>query len=245
MLNRRVALVLAALSTPALADDTQTTHADTLVVVTPNAPVIVQQGGPSTQGAPGSLGPITQPDQVQPNNGAPQNEDWENVNHINGTVVPVGERGAYLKKFRRVNLSTNPIGWMAGFYGVSASYAVSENVVIRGDVNVGKQFEHDDGIEVGISAPIYLKRAYSGPFIEPGLLVQSWKDSYDYAYYGDSYGSSASTTGRVLVEMLAGWHWTFDSGLNFALAAGASREINGDSGSDPHFAGYFRVGYAF
>ena len=53
--------------------------------------------------------------------------------------------------------------------------------------------------------------------------------------------------------MMFGWHWSFDSGLNVAMALGAAREISSGSsdsssysnGDDMHFAGYFRVGYAF
>jgi hypothetical protein len=44
-----------------------------------------------------------------------------------------------------------------------------------------------------------------------------------------------------------GWHWTFDSGLNVALAAGMMKNITEhdeyDSGVEPN--GYFRIGYAF
>ena len=47
--------------------------------------------------------------------------------------------------------------------------------------------------------------------------------------------------------MLFGWHWTFDSGLNIAMALGAARNLGGDkmSSTEVQPAGYFRVGYAF
>src|SRR5688572_4023829 len=68
---------------------------------------------------------------------APQNEDWNNVSHINGTPVKVGERNDYLNDgYKKVNISSNPIGWMFGFYGVSGSYAIHKNVAIRGDANL-------------------------------------------------------------------------------------------------------------
>ena len=133
-----VATVLALFATPAFADgDTQTTSAQTLVVVTPNAPIVVQQGqGPSAQ-----LGQPQETEMPPAPPAAPQNEDWNNVSHINGSIVPVGERGAYLKKFKKTNISTNPFGFMYGTYSISASYAVSDNVAIRGDANFGKQLE--------------------------------------------------------------------------------------------------------
>ena len=47
--------------------------------------------------------------------------------------------------------------------------------------------------------------------------------------------------------MLFGWHWTFDSGANVALAFGAMRRMNRQSeyGEDVEPAGYFRIGYAY
>src|SRR5262249_10030090 len=88
--------------------DTETTSADTLVVVTPNAPVVVTQGaGPQS---------VTQPlsppgaAEMPPAPRAPQNEDWNNVSHINGTPVKVGERNDYLYKFKKSNIAANPFG---------------------------------------------------------------------------------------------------------------------------------------
>src|SRR5688572_23142521 len=77
--------------------ETVTTEADTLVVVTPNAPIIVQQGGPQSV-APvlAPPGATDMPPAPPAAASAPQNENWSNVSHINGTPVKVGERGDYL-----------------------------------------------------------------------------------------------------------------------------------------------------
>ncbi len=170
---------------------------------------------------------------------APYNEPWDNVNHINGRLVKVGEKGDYLLKYKKTNISTNPIGWMFGFYGLSVSQALSQNVAIRGDANI---FDIDgtEGYEVGLSAPIYFKRVYSGPFIEPGIIARGFSNScYDC-------GDSSDT--MVGPEILFGWHWTFDSGLNVAMAFGAARNMSSSnseySSDDPEPAGYFRIGYA-
>src|SRR5688572_15998407 len=91
-------LVVAAASTPALADgETVTTEADTLVVVTPNAPIIVNSTAPGAQAQMAPI-PVAPPIAAPVVATAPQNEPWENVSHINGQVVEVGERGKYLKK---------------------------------------------------------------------------------------------------------------------------------------------------
>ncbi len=233
-----VATALALASTPALAEDGPVTHTDQLVVVTPNPPVVITQ----TPGAPGQpVMPVAQA------TSAPQNEDWNNVHHINGTPVKAGERGEYLKRFRKTNIATNPIGFLTGFYNISVSHAVHENVAVRFDANL---FHNEDlnGHELGIGLPIYLRRAYSGPFIEPGLVTRTLRDSYE-CWDGPCMDSAQTSAGP---QMLIGWHWSFDSGLNMAIAAGALRNMNGDDDAndydndeDVEFNGYFRVGYAF
>ncbi|MDQ3367683.1 MAG: hypothetical protein M3680_19855 [Myxococcota bacterium] len=173
---------------------------------------------------------------------APLNENWSNVSHINGHPVKVGERGDYLVKWKKTNVATNPIGWMFGFYGVSVSHAVHDNVAVRGDANI---FAVDDesGYEIGASLPIYFKRVYQGPFIEPGIVVRDFDNDSSCDY--DGYDCQDTKT--VGPEMLFGWHWTFDSGLNVAMAFGAVRNLGEkreyESSIEP--AGYFRIGYAY
>ncbi len=175
-----------------------------------------------------------------------QTHGWNDVSHINGQLVPVGESNSYVKEFRRTNVSTNPIGLITGFYGLSASYAINNHVAIRGDVNYYRPIETDmTGFELGIGAPIYLRRTYQGAFIEPGLIVRRTQSE-------GAYESGASTT--VGPQVLFGWHWTWDSGLNVAAAFGAGRDMVDDSEpsdeyssdeSDLFVNGYFRVGYSF
>src|ERR1043165_254703 len=79
--------------------DTTTVEADTLVVVTPNAPVVVNQGAPAqVQQVEAEIqGPSSMPAQAPTANGAPQNEDWNNVSPINGVPGKVGEPAAELQ----------------------------------------------------------------------------------------------------------------------------------------------------
>ncbi|MDB4959311.1 MAG: hypothetical protein JWO36_6880 [Myxococcales bacterium] len=249
---KQVAIVLALTPLVAHAEGSQTETADTLVVVTPNAPTIVVTGqSAAPNGAPGAAQmpgatemPLTPP-------GAPQTEPWSDVSHINGQLVPVGERGAYLYRFRKTNIGVNPIGWMFGFYGASVQHAVSQNVAIRGDVSVWSiANDNFSGIEVSASAPIYFRRTYAGPFFEPGLVYHSDAHNYEYASYGDGYsGAPSNTKTWVGPQMMLGWSWIFDSGLNVAFAFGASKPISNPNmsshSSDPYPAGYFRIGYAF
>lgn len=171
---------------------------------------------------------------------APLNEDWSNVNHINGHPVPVGDRGKYLHAHKKTNIASNPLGWMFGFYGVSVSHALNKNIAIRGDVNFFN-FEDESGYEFGASLPIYFRRVYSGPFLEPGIITRDFDTDDEYCDY--DCGSSASTG----PSMMFGWHWIFDSGANVAFAFGAMRRMNDqrDYGENVEPAGYFRIGYAY
>jgi hypothetical protein len=246
MTLRRLAIAAVVLSAgPALADgEGPVTHTDQLVVVTPNAPIVITQGQPmpgqQIGAGPSTVAPVAP---VAVGNGAPQNEPWQNVSHINGTLVKVGEKQDYLLSYKKLNIATNPIGWIVGIYGVSASYALGQNVAIRGDANYFNM-DNERGYEIGVSAPIYFRRVYSGPFIEPGIVARGFESMDDYAY--DCYDCSSSTSTLLGPEVLFGWHWTFDSGLNIAAALGAARDVSGDanSSSDPEPVGYFRIGYA-
>ena len=235
-------------ASPALAEDGPVTHTDQLVVVTPNPPVVIHNGG--APGAAPAPAPAPVAVAVAATTTAPQNERWEDVSHINGTLVKVGEKGDYLLRYRKTNISTNPIGWMFGFYGVSVSHAIHPNVAIRADANI-IAFENTDGYEIGASLPIYFKKVYSGPFVEPGIITRGTRhESYcDASYYGG--GCMDTTDTMVGPSVLFGWHWTFDSGLNVAAAFGAARNLAnqtdayGYSGDAVEPAGYFRIGYAF
>ena len=132
---RLVAAALVALSAaPAFADST-VTHTDQLVVVTPNPPVLITNGG-----APGAAGPSAVAPAAAtpaPSNGAPQNEEWEDVSHINGSLVKVGERSDYILRYRKTNIASNPIGWMLGYLRpVGQPRACSPNVAVRLDANI-------------------------------------------------------------------------------------------------------------
>jgi hypothetical protein len=247
-----VALLVPVFASSAYAD-TQTVTVDTLVVVTPNPPVVVTQG--AVLGGPQSVAPVLQPPGAaeippapqMPSNGAPQNEPWSNVSHINGTPIKVGERGDYLYKFKKTNIMANPFGFFFGYYDFSASHALNQNLALSVAVTAWSD-DYESGYQLAATAPLYFRRAYSGPFLEGGLLVRH--DSEEDYYYDSSYSciddcsSSSSWAGP---ELMFGWHWSFDSGLNIAGAFGVAKRMNDDdeydSGAEP--VGYFRVGYAF
>ncbi|CAN5179583.1 hypothetical protein BH11MYX1_BH11MYX1_41240 [soil metagenome] len=261
MMNRAavVATVLA-LSTSSLgvafadedaAPTTQTTTAQTLVVITPNAPVIVNNSGQAQAAAPqlsppGAPQAAPAPDAAAPHPDAPHNEAWNNVSHINGSIVPVGERNAYLYAFKKNNVQTNPLAWMFGYYQIAGQHALSQNIAASIELS-GWSTDHgnDSGYSVAATLPIYFKRTFSGPFLEPGLVIHN--DSNSYGCYDCSYaGSSSASRTWAGPEMLLGWAWMFDSGLNISAAFGAAKRMSDSySSSEPEPVGYFRVGYAF
>jgi hypothetical protein len=232
-LVRRLALGLPlAAAAPALAQPAPS-DGPTVVVVSPQ-PVVVTGASPVAPGA-AEMPPI--PAAASP---APQNEQWSNVSHINGQVVPVGERNNYLYKWKKTNIASNPIGWIAGIYGLSVSQALSDNAAIRADANLfSDMFDgHNSGYEVGVTVPLYFRRVYSGPFIEGGALVRRLTEN-------DEWDGSTSSHASWGPQVMFGWHWTFDSGLNVAFAGGAMRDMSDDAGSSMEPVGYFRVGYAY
>jgi hypothetical protein len=168
---------------------------------------------------------------------APQNEDWNNVSHINGTPVKVGERSQYLYTFRKTNISANPFGLFFGLYDISVSRAVSQNLAVTGALTV-IDVGSSSAYQLSATVPLYFRRTFSGPFLEGGLLMRSGGNDYECDGCMDTYGGP---------QLLFGWHWTFDSGLNVALAAGMMKNLSEsdeyDNGVEPN--GYFRIGYAF
>jgi hypothetical protein len=161
------------------------------------------------------------------------------VSELHGQLVPVGQHNEYLYAHPRYNLSANPIGWVLGSYGVSASYAFHENVAVRADVAYYSPPGADiDGYEIGVGVPIYFRRVYSGAFLEPGAIIRELGPK-------DADGERETQVGP---QVLFGWHWIWDSGLNVSMAFGFGRNTSktaSDSSSEVFANGYLRFGYAF
>jgi hypothetical protein len=156
-----------------------------------------------------------------------------NVNTLDGQLVPVGEKNEYRLDYKRVNISSNPVGWMAGFYGVSASYALTDHLAIKADGNIYHHLMGSDenGTEFSATAMLFLRRSYQGAYVEPGVMTRKMD------------GADHTTAGP---EMLIGWQKSWDSGFNVAAAVGLGRDLNAADGDAGIFGnGYFRVGYEF
>ncbi|RMH36450.1 MAG: hypothetical protein D6689_22510 [Deltaproteobacteria bacterium] len=170
------------------------------------------------------------------------------LSQINGVPVKVGEHNEYYYSFRRTNVQINPLGWIVGIFGASASYGVSDHVALRADVTLYDLIDSPvTGLELSVSAPLYLRRTYQGPFLEAGILWREIRSNYEYEAYGcaDCRDDTDTVYGP---QVLVGWHWMWDGGFNLAVATGAGRNLARDAGGsdDPAFVnGYLRFGYAF
>ena len=101
---------------------------------------------------------------------------------------------------------------------------------MRADAAVFALSDDLNGTEFGVRLPMYLRRAYRGPFLEPGFIARTFAE-------GDHIGPQA----------LLGWHWSRDSGLNVAVAIGAAHYWLTEDEYEREIvpSGDFRVGYAF
>src|SRR5207302_9727955 len=105
---------------------------------------------------------------------APQTDEWSNVSHINGQIVKVGERGDYLIKGMATNISGNPFGPFFGYYDFSVAHAISQNLVISGALSGWSTANgYHTGYQAAVTMPLYFRRTFSGPFLEPGLVMRS------------------------------------------------------------------------
>ena len=198
-----------------------------------------------------TIGLLAAPALAQPGAGAgfapvaPQHVDWSAVSNINGQLVKVGEQVDYFYAQKQTVISVNPVGLIFGDYALDISHAVTPNLAIRADASYIALPDANSTIsEIGFGVPIYLRRTFSGPFVEPGAIYRTSTSSWDN---GDS-----NTTVTAGPQVLVGYAVTYDSGLSMAMAVGAGRDVikqdstDEYSSNDPIFAnGYLRVGYAF
>lgn len=135
----------------------------------------------------------------------------------------------------RWNLASNPLGWLVGLYGGSATVVVAEHLSVRADANYFTPIATDSrGYELGIGLPIYVFQAFDGPFVEPGFVVRRFGEDDAEPVVGP--------------QVLAGWHMSWRHRLNAAVAIGMGRDVSRAQGSTyAHFFlnGYLRFGYAF
>ena len=138
----------------------------------------------------------------------------------------------------RLLVGTDPIGLVHDSYALTASYALSDHVAARGEIQL--QRDDFDSLEVWhyrASLPLFLDRTFHGPFIEPGFVqMHATYMNYDIRTFGPS--------------MMVGYQWTFHDRYSIAGAFGESKIWSTSSTPGVLYAGggpewYVRVGYVF
>ncbi len=165
------------------------------------------------------------------------------LSQINGAPIKVGEHSQYYYEYTKWNISGNPIGPIFNMYSLAVTRAVSSHVAFSGEVSIfvdssSDEYDYDNSwSQLSLTAPIYFKQMHQGFYLEPGVLIRSSaRSQYDSYDDGDTFGP----------QLLVGWHWTWDSGMNAQFAFGAGNNLNRSASHEKTFAnGYFRVGYTF
>jgi hypothetical protein len=147
----------------------------------------------------------------------------------------------------RYELAIDPVSWVNHQYAASASVALAPQVIVRADGGIGIGTENER--RAGLSAKLFLDRAFHGPYVEPGVI---WRDTtMDYGCLGgpQDEGCPPARARWTSAAALVGYQWTFATHFSLAAAAGYSRPISGEpsayDGDGPQLEGYVRAGYVW
>ncbi|MBK7539997.1 MAG: hypothetical protein IPI49_32515 [Myxococcales bacterium] len=123
-----------------------------------------------------------------------------------------------------MSLGVNPLAWMIGFYGMSATVALSRHTALRADGTYVRLRDDFESYEFELGMPIYPLAPFHGPFIEPGVSLRRSRGS---AFVNGLEDPPPRYSDRPVSHLrgatfLFGWHWMTDSGVNLAVAAGVA-----------------------
>jgi hypothetical protein len=160
----------------------------------------------------------------------------------------------------RIAVSTDPIGLVSGRYALSGTYVASRRIGVRADITIDEDMPALPGSgswRASINVPIYLDRALSGPFVEPGLALAHRYMGYEAVPLGGiaadgsvglvGYGYYAQHAQSVEPQIFVGYSLLYRSRVHIAGAIGASRHFStdGSGASYPVPESYLRIGLAF
>jgi hypothetical protein len=142
------------------------------------------------------------------------------------------------------NISGNPFGLVLGYryFDGAASHAVGNKLVATVAISCWDLDEYVRGWQLSATLPYYFRHAFSGPYLESGLIMRT-----AFVVWDDGTGTTAddkfSRVADLAPQVLLGWHWTADRGLNVSVAFGLVAGLDYEGATAAN--GYFRVGYAF
>ncbi len=143
----------------------------------------------------------------------------------------------------RYELATNPLAVVDEDFSVSLAGVVGPHVVVRGELQLATAGLPLDQASAGVavSARLFLDRAFSGPFVEPGLVARTSSTS--------CFESMVAGACDYLVgpEISAGWQWLFGSHYTAAASIGVEKFLAGEGAAEIPlvYTGALRVGYAW
>lgn len=161
-------------------------------------------------------------------------EDEKNVSKVAGQIVPDGDRHQYYLDHKTWNVSTNPFGLLYGSYSATGAYAFHKNFAVQLDLNYYDALSSSDAVtEMSLSVPIYFRKVYNGFFVDPGIVYKSTRDD----------GKTKNISGP---QVMLGYTWMWDSGLNVTAAAGIHRNLQAKHDDQKIYGNAsLRLGYAF
>ena len=149
----------------------------------------------------------------------------------------------------KLMIGTDPLGPLNDIYALTASYAVSDHVAVRGEVQLQRDdFDTNNLWHYRASVPLFLDRTFHGPFVEPGLVQTEGTIN---GYTLDATGNPVPMALQVKTfgpSMMVGYQWTFHDRYSIAAAFGGSKIWSSTPGvlgigGGPDF--YIRVGWLF
>lgn len=148
-------------------------------------------------------------------------------------------------------IGVNPVGWLMETYGASAWFALGEHSALRVDGTVFSWETGYESYEAELTLPLYLVRAFEGPFIEPGFSLRRTRGApFTSDLEFDEFGGADTPRQRRLKgpTLLVGWHWLLGERAHIAAAFGFA--VLDESGAryqerESIANGYLRMGVTF
>lgn len=147
---------------------------------------------------------------------------------------------------QRTTITTDPVALIYERYTLGVAHAVSEHIALRVDTAVTPPTSNVPGpSQLSAGVAIYFERAFQGPFLEVGALVQR-SPVWGLGYLGGYLETDMVTTAGPQISI--GWQHTLPRGFTIAAAVGAARTwATNDSWFAPVVTptSSLRVGYAW
>ena len=149
------------------------------------------------------------------------------------------------------SVTLDPGGLALGYLEGELSARVTRHVAASLSAAHWDVMNHGNvGEQLVVSAPIFLRETFSGPYVEPGVILRSAGSHDDYTCTNGGAGCGSPYDQWVGPELLAGWSWSLGV-LRIAIAAGPAIHVqdNYHTSSDHpgklDFNAYFHVGVAW